>query len=106
MSYTTHVNFRADDITDGEYETAISELETVDGVEVEDRKQDAAMVANSDAGTSLALMAGTLAVTGVDTLGNIYKLASSNPSSTTCGRGTRTAIRSNRGPRIGWRCTG
>lgn len=80
MSYTTHVNFRADDINDEEYETAISELETVDGVEVEERKQDAAMVANSDAGTSLALMAGTLAVTSVDTLVNIYKLASSNPA--------------------------
>ena len=39
MSYTTHVNFRADDITAEEYETAISELETVDGVEVEERKK-------------------------------------------------------------------
>ncbi|WP_435066025.1 hypothetical protein [Halobaculum sp. EA56] len=80
MSYTTHVNFRADNITAEEYETAISELETVDGVEVEERKQDAAMVANSDAGASLALMAGTLAVTSVDALVNIYKLASSNPA--------------------------
>ncbi|WP_254273749.1 hypothetical protein [Haloarcula marina] len=80
MSYITHVNFRADDITDEEYEAAISELEAVDGVEVEERKQDAAMVANSDAGASLALMAGTLAVTSVDTLVNIYKLARSNPA--------------------------
>lgn len=39
MSYTTHVNFRADDITDEKYEAAISELETVDGLEVEERKR-------------------------------------------------------------------
>jgi hypothetical protein len=80
MTFTAHVSFRADDITDEEYETVISELEAVEGVEVDERKQDAAMVANSDAGGSLALMAGTLAVTSVDTLVNIYKLARSNPS--------------------------
>lgn len=79
-TYTANVSFVDADITDEEYEDAISELESVDGVEAEERKQNAAMVANSDAGASFALMAGTLAVTSIDTLVNIYKLARSNPA--------------------------
>ena len=79
-TYTANVNFVDEEITDEEYEEAISELELVDGAEVEERKQNVAMVANSESGASLALMAGTLAVTGIDTLVNIYKLARSNPA--------------------------
>jgi hypothetical protein len=79
-TYTARVNFRDEDITDEEYAAAISELGELDGVEVEERRQEARMVANSDVGASVALAAGTLAVTGIDTLVNIYKLARSNPA--------------------------
>jgi len=79
-TYSANVNFVNEDITDDDYEQAISRLEAVDGVDVEERKQNVAMVANSEAGGSLTLIAATLAVTSIDTLVNIYKLARENPS--------------------------
>lgn len=79
-TYTAHVNFRADDITDEEYETAISKLSSLDGVEIEEYRREAGMRFNSEAGASVALAAGTLVVTGIDTLVNLYKLARSNPA--------------------------
>jgi hypothetical protein len=78
-AYTIDVTFAREEMADQELERFVSEIEQADGVEVEERRYETALVANSETGGSFPLVAATLVVNSLQLLVALYKLSKSHP---------------------------
>lgn len=76
-AYTIDVTFVRDEMADKELERFVSELEQVDGVDVEERRYETALVTNSKTGGSFPLVAATFVVNSLQLLVALYKLSKS-----------------------------